>query len=391
MRGSVKQRGSSWRVMVDIGDDPSTGKRRQQSFTCKTKREAEKKLAKLITQVDSGGYVRPAKVTVADFLRQWLQDYASVNVRARTAHGYQHKIERHIIPTLGAVPLADLRPDHLTAFYAQAMKDGRADGKEGGLSARTVRHFHRILHDALAWGVRMGLVARNVADAVTAPRAKAKEMRALDNHELTRLLEKARETEWYAPIHLAAFTGMRRSEVLGLRWQDVDLDLATISVTQTLHDLGSNKIVIERPKSAKSARQIALSPSACLVLRSHRERQENERAMFGLTLRDTDLVFSRGDGSAMLPNSLTHAFGRIARAAGLPDVHLHTLRHSHASLMLQAGVNVKTISSRLGHANIGITMDVYAHLLPGADEGAALQFEQAMNGHALAPARISPE
>ena len=235
MRGHIRKRGkNSWTVVVSLGRDPETGKKKYQWHSVKgTKKDAERVMADMLHRLDTGGFVKPAKMTVGEFLRQWLRDYVASNVRPATAQEYAQKIEGHIIPALGRIPLPQLQPSHLQAFYRQSQESGRLDG-EGGLSARSVVHLHRILSEALSHAVKWGLLARNVAQAVDPPRVTGKEMRTLDTEGVFGLLEASRGMIYYPLFHLAIYTGLRRSELLGLRWRNVDLDLATGRVTVTM-------------------------------------------------------------------------------------------------------------------------------------------------------------
>ena len=391
MRGHiVKRYASSWSIVLDLGRDPTTGKRRQQWVSVKgTKRDAERKMSELLHQVDAGGFVKPAKLTVGEFLRQWLRDYVAINVRPKTAEGYAHNIERHLIPRLGNIRLSGLQAAHLQGFYAEALQGGRLDGK-GGLSTMTLLHLHRTLSEALSHAVKWGLLARNVALALDAPRPQKQEMATLDSDGVRKLLKEAKGSAYYPLLHLAIYTGMRRSELLALRWKDLDLDLATLSVVRVVHHLREGDTVYQEPKTAKGKRLVALSPSAALALRAHRERQEGERYILGLSLTTEDLVFSHPDGSPLLPNTVTHAFIKIARRAGLGGIRLHDLRHTHATLMLKQGVHPKIVSERLGYATVGITLDRYSHVVPGLQESAALRFDEALanpspalNGHVV--------
>jgi len=325
MRGTIKQRSTgSWTIILDLERDPNTGKRKQQWVTVKgTKRDAERRLAELLHQVDQGGYVKPARLTVGAFLQQWLRDYASTNVRQRTLEGYQDIVRAHLTPGLGDIPLAQLTSAHLQTYFARALKGGRKDGT-GGLSSRSVLHHHRVLREALSHAVKWQLVARNVAEAVDPPRPEKVEMKTLDNAGVHRLLEASRATVYFPFLHLAVFTGMRRSELLALRWGDVDLNLANLSVVRGMHRARGAGFIFQPPKTAKSRRQVALSPRAVLALRSHREQQEAQQSLLGIVGTEDSLVFSRFDGSPLRPDTVTHAFADIAKRAGFNGIRSMT-------------------------------------------------------------------
>ena len=382
MRGHITKRSKdTYSIVLDLGRDPSTGKRRQQWVTVKgTKKETERKLAQLQHQIDTGDYVKPTNLTLSEHLRDWLRDYAVTAVRPRTYEGYAMIVEKHLIPGLGHIALSQLQPAQIQKYYAKALKDGRYDGK-GGLSARTVKHHHRVLSEALVYAVRMNRVARNVAQAVIAPKPIRKEMKTLDEAGVDALLGAAKVTPYYSLIHLAVYTGLRRSELLGLRWKDVDLYLATLSVTQVMHKLQGGRVVFMEPKTAYSRRQVALTPDSAINLRGHRDQQEQERSAIGLAIDGDSLVFSRMDGTPLPPITVNHAFGSMKRKAGLSGIRLHDLRHTHATLLMKQGVNPKIVQERLGHSSIAVTMDIYSHVMPGLQEAAALGFDKGLRRH----------
>ncbi len=377
MRGHiVKRYKNSYSIVVNLGIDPLTGKRKQQWASVKgTKKDAEKKLAEMINQLDNGILLKPNKITLAEYLERWLKDYAWPNLAPRTAEGYEHIIHRHLIPALGSRPLSQLRPEHLQRYYSEKLSGGRCDGK-GGLGTRTVRHHHVTLHNALESAVKWELLLRNPANAVSPPRCQRPEWHILSEDDIHILLEAAKKTSYYAIFYLAIFTGMRRSELLALRWYDMDLLLCQVYVTRTLHHLQNGEIVFRAPKTAKGRRMIALSPSAALVLREHKEKQEAALAMLGIPLTDDTLVFSQLDGKPLLPNTITHAWIKLVRRIGLNSIRLHDARHSHASLMLKAGTHPKIVQERLGHSSISITLDTYSHVAPGLQEAAANRFDE---------------
>lgn len=370
----VKGKGN-WAVVVDIGKD-SGGKRKQLWRTVQgTKVDAGRVLTELLHSLDGGSFIRPVKETLGTFLDRWLRDYVWPNLSPRTAEGYEHIIKQHIVPALGNIPLSEIKPTHLQGYYADKLECGRKDGK-GGLSARSVQHHHVTLHTALQSAVKWGLLARNPADAVDRPRYECKEMHTFDEESLRAFLLVAKATPYYSLFYVALFTGLRRSELLALRWDDIDLDMAQVSVSRALHHLRTGETLFRTTKTAKSRRLVDLPPSAAIVLRQHREQQEAVRESMGTgAMLGSDLVFTSLEGAPMLPDTFTHAWIKTARRAGFPNIRLHDARHTHATLLLKQGVHPKIVQERLGHATISTTLDTYSHVLPGLQQAAALKFD----------------
>jgi len=370
MRGHILKRYKSSYSIVLSFTDPVTGRRKQQWVSVKgTKKDAEKRLAELLHQLDNGTYIKPAKTTVAEFLERWLLDYAQPNLSPRSFERYTSIVHIHLVPSLGNIPLAQLKPEHVQKLYTTKLNDG--------LSARTVRYLHTVLHKALQTAIKWGRLSRNVADGVDVPRAHRGEMQTWDEDEVTLFLEVAKKTPYFALFHTALFTGMRRSELLALRWCDVDFVYSQICVMRSLHHLRNGSYIFTQPKSDSSRRTIALSPSAILVLQDHHEKQKLERAMLGTALKGDDLVFSTPEGKPLRPNTVSRAWTMLAARTGLKVIRLHDARHSHASLMLKQGTHPKVVQERLGHSSIQITLDTYSHVAPGLQQAAAVRFDQA--------------
>jgi len=377
MRGHIRKRGKgSYSVVVSLGRDPTTGKYKYQWTSVKgTKKDAEKRLSELLSQLDSGAFVRPSKTMLAEYLETWLSEYVWAELAPRTAEGYELIVRRHLIPALGRITLTGLKPEHIQRYQSEKLSCGRADGK-GGLSPRTVRQHYMALHAALERAVKMGLVGRNAADAVSPPRYQRHQWQSLSEFGVNSVLEAARNTPYYVLFYQALFTGMRRSELLALRWCDVDLLLGRLQVTRSLHQLGSGDVVIRSPKSERSRRMVSLPPSATLVFQEEKEKQRRDRAALGMELKDDDLVFRDLEGKPLRPDTVTHAWVKLVRRIGLKGVRLHDARHTHASLMLKQGVHPKIVQERLGHASIQLTLDTYSHVAPGLQEAAAAGFDK---------------
>jgi integrase len=379
MKGGIRQRslkGPSWEIAIDLGRDPVTGDRRQRMMTIQAKnhRAAVNERNRLLTERDSGSYTDPSSETLGGFLERWDREYVVPNVRSRTGDLYRSIVRNRILPHLGAVRLSRLTTAHVLDFYQRLREGPRRDGRNGTLSAYSLRNTHRVLKQALNDAVKWGLINRNPAN-VDGPRVPRYEMRALTAEEVNRLLDAARDTEIGPVVSLAVYTGMRRSELLGLRWGDVDFDLATIQVGRGLHRLKGRVMKYETPKSRHGQRLIDLSPSALFALPKQQDGVRKRAADLGILMDATTPVFVRADLSPMTPDAVSHRFARVASDAGLGNIGMHVLRHTHATLMLQQGVHPLVVSRRLGHASVQITLDTYSHVVPSIAKAAAVAFE----------------
>jgi integrase len=375
MKGHIYKRANdSWTIVYDLPID-SNGKRRQKSQTVKgTKKDAERTMREILTSIEQGAYVKPNKMTVGEWLNQWCETYAVTNTTKRTYVSYRSVLDNHLIPGLGRIYLSSLEPQQIQDYYARQLNVGRSDGN-GGLSARSVLYHHRILTKALDHAVRMGVLVRNVAKVVSPPRVARKTMNILDPEQAMKFLDVASETVYYALYSTLLYTGMRRGEALALRWKNVDLLGLEINVVETVYKI-KRQFIVKEPKTSHGKRAISVSPSLAGLLREHQAEQQRLRKEMGSSFCEEDLVFSWPDGRPFDADSVTHTFGKVMKKAGISGVRLHDLRHTHASLMLKAGIHAKVVSERLGHANIGITLDTYSHLLPGLQEDAAERFDR---------------
>lgn len=374
MRGSVVQKPKKtgrWYVVLDLGSDASGQRQQRWHAGYRTKREAERGLTALLSAQDSGTYVTPQRITVGEYLTdRWLPAIEDT-VRPTTFDGYRRIVRLYVVPSLGRVPLQALTPDQLSTLYRQLRASGGLNGK--ALTPATVVRVHAAAHRAFRDAVNWGYVLRNPATAAMKPKQRSAgslEMRTWSAAELRSFLEYLREDRLYAAWRLAATTGMRRGEVLGLRWCDVDLGAGRVAVRQTITEAGS-KLVFGEPKTGRGKRNIALDAETVAALRAWRKLQAEERLAWGAAWQDTGMVFTREDGSMIRPDTWSFWFQRHLRISGLPRIRFHDLRHTHASLALQAGVPAKVVSERLGHATVAFTLDVYSHTIPAMHEEAA--------------------
>ncbi len=378
MRGHMRKRSKgSWEIVADGERDPATGRRVRVYATVRGgRRDAQRRLSELIVSLDKGLGGKSSRMTLGDLLNQWHAGYVVTNCSENTVIRYGSLIRHQLVPRLGRIPLAKLRPDQIQACYSQLRAEGRVDG-EGGLSERTIHHTHRALFSALKYAVRQGLVVRNVAEFVDPPRLRPRTMRTLDVDELAELLRVARRWEWFPMTLTAVSIGVRQGELLALRWKDIDLGMLTVSVTRSLYRR-NGQYYFKEPKTKHSRRTLDMTPSLASFLREYWTERAAHFDMLGYTLSGDDLVFSRYDGSPIDASSLTHGFARIVREAGLPHTRFHDLRHTFASMMLLAGVNMKVISDMMGHSSVAFTMDTYGHIIGGQQRAAMKKMDEVL-------------
>lgn len=373
MRGCITKKGTSYYVVVDIGKD-STGKRKQKWFGgYKTKKEAEKNLIKHINEIENNTFVNSDKISLKEFLDHWLTSYVDVNLSETTRYGYRYQMELHVIPTLGNIQLQKLLPIHLQQLYSEKLKNGRLDGK-GGLSSRSVTIIHRVLRKALSYALKLQLVPRNIADYVEVPKRVPYNATVLNKHELSTYINAFKDTYLYLPVVLAVSVGLRRGETLGLRWQDIDFENKTITINQTLLHAKAG-IIVGTPKTQRSHRSIVISDSVLDLLNEQKQKQIEFKLKLENAYNDNNLVCCHEDGTAINPASLSRMFTKILARHNLNLIRFHDLRHTNATLLLGCKIPAKIVSERLGHTTIGITMDLYSHVLKEMQEEAAEQLE----------------
>jgi integrase len=373
VRGNITRRGkASWRLKFDAGRDPATGKRLIKFITLRgTRRQAEEEAARIMAAVATGEHVDASRETVAQFVERWLRDWADNNVSHKTWTRYAQLLRKHLCGKFGSLPIQKLQPAHLQALYAAMAKDG--------LAPRTRLSLHRVTSTMLKHAAQWGIVTRNIASATSAPRVKTEEIEVLSPAAIAAVLETLRGKPSYPIVALALGTGLRRGELLALRWQDVDLDAGTLRVEQALEQTQRGGLVFKAPKTRHGRRTVTLAPSTIAVLREHWKAQQEQRLALGLGKAPVDtLVFTSWDGSPYLPATLTLQWRRAMQMAGL-QATLHSLRHTHASTLIAAGLDVLTISRRLGHGSPAITLNVYGHLFKPDDRAAAIM-EKALKG-----------
>jgi len=368
-----------WWFIVD-GGCGADGKRRQvRRRGFRTKGLAQEELDKVRGQARTASYVPPAKLTVKEYLTQWLAGLPSTGLRPSTVDGYRRNCD-YVIPVLGPRRLDRVTPLDLDALYTSLLASGLRQ-REGGLSPRSVRYVHVVIHKALSDAVRKGLLARNVAERASPPSAKstrAPEMAWWTPAQLRTFLDLTAK-EAHGPLfRVAAMTGMRRGEVCGLRWSDVDLEKARIEVRQQLLVVRSpgapdgGRQFSERTKTDHGRRSVDLDPTTVAVLKAQQTRQKRHRVAMGAGWsNEHDLVFTEPDGQPLDPESVAMVFTRRVARSGLPRIRFHDLRHTHVAHLIAAGEQPLLIARRLGHASAAFTQDRYGHLFEDAGSTAA--------------------
>ena len=376
VKGYIRKKSpGSFQVSIDAGRDPATGARKQIWETIKgTREDAERRLAEIAASLDQGGFIKHSRISLGEWLLDWHENWVLSNLKKQTADSYAMEIRNHLIPRLGSVPLQQLTPRHLRDYIKYALEEGRSDN-EGGLSAATVRYHMNIIRGSLRQAIVDGYVTRNVVDSVDLPRIERPAIDTLKREQVPRFLAAAKGNYYYALFYTALFTGMRLGELLGLRWCDTALGLGYISVVRSLYKRGSECEFTE-PKSRSSRRRILLSASLVEVLREHRREQEADGRLLGRPLEDKDLVFAYPGNKPLDPGTVTHAFGNVLKSAGLPHLRFHDLRHTHITLLLEAGVHPKVVSERAGHSSVAFTLDTYSHVMPTIQQVAAERLDK---------------
>jgi integrase len=365
--GITRRRDGSWMARYTV--QTPTGRKRKVIYA-KSHEEARKKLAQAIAERDKGIVYDSEGLTVEKYLGRWLEDSVRGSVKITTYAGHERIVWLHVRPTLGGTKLSALTPAHLQGLYRSKLDEG--------LAPKSVKHIHTTLHRALRQAVRWALVPRNVAAEVDPPRVCTPEMQPLSPAQARTLLAAAESTRLEALYVLAVTTGMRQGELLGLGWEDVDLEDGVVQVRRTL-TLARGGPRLTEPKTPKSRRSIRLTASAVAALERHREHQESERVAAGGKWNDWDLVFRTRRGTPIRRDNL-HAkhWKPLLRRSGLPDVRFHDLRHTCATLLLTKGVHPKIVSEMLGHSSIAITLDTYSHVIPGLGDVAVRAMEDAL-------------
>jgi integrase len=371
MRGIIFKRGRTYTIVYDTKD--AQGKRKQKwEGGFKTKREAEAALNERVSGTNIG--VAPSRLTVEKYLREWCKIQKD-KLAPTSWNRYKLAIELWLIPYLGSIKLSRLTAIDIDNAYTEIRKAPRKDGRTGSLSAVTIGLIHGVLRKALNDAVRKKIIGYNPVYGADLPRRQYIDYKIISADDINRIINHIQGTVYYAPVALAALTGMRLGEVLGLRWQDIDIEKQVLYVRLALKRIGAGVLVHEQPKTEKSRRAIKIGEQTISILNKQKELQEQWRIQSAEQWVDTGLVCTRVNGEALNPSSVSSRVYGIMKSLGI-EGNMHSLRHSHATLLLQAGVNIKIVQERLGHSTIQTTADVYSHVQPDMQENAVYAIEE---------------
>lgn len=363
--GSIRQRPDGrWEARYTVGRDPGTGKQVQKSVYGDTEREVRKKLTQATAAIDEGTYMEPSKLTVGAWLDIWLKEYTG-HIKDATLRSYKDSVRLYLKPAIGAVQLQKLNSHTIQKLYNDLSTKGSLKKKDTGLSPKTVRIIHGILHKALKQAVLIGYMKHNPSIACTLPRMEKKKMNILPADELSKFIEASEDHKYHALFMVYLFTGMRRGKALGLKWEDVDSHRGVIHIRQQMQrervENGQLRLV-----SLKNDRQRQITPAQTIfqILHKHKVKQSETRLMVGQAWADHGLVFCNDLGNFLDADAIYKSYKRFLSNNGLTEMRLHDLRHTAATLMLENGAHIKSVQEALGHHSAAFTLDVYGHVTP---------------------------
>ena len=360
--GTIYKRNDGyWIGQITVGVDPKTGKRKRKTFSGKTRKEVADQMTEIKHDLLKGNYTEPSNIKVAEWLNEWIEGRKH-SLAYSTYRNYKGKIKNHLIPSIGEMKISDLTSRQIQRLLKDKLEDGRVDGK-GGLSTRSVKYIYQTLHAALEQAVKERIVSHNVCEAVEVPKKQEeKKLHTWNKDQINKFLTTAKDMgRFYEVFYLALNTGMRKGELLGLKWEDVSIENKRINVTRQLVS-GEEGLEFKKVKTNSGNRVIPLTNKVVAFLKKLKIQQKENKLALGEAYHDSDLVLCRENGKNIYPRALTRDYDPIIEKAGIPRIRFHDLRHTFATQFLEAGGNIKILQQILGHSSISVTMDTYSHV-----------------------------
>jgi len=364
LRKRLNKKGEvSYQITVESDRDAVTGERNRTYKTIKgTKKQAETEMRKMISEIENGGIVSPSALTVKEWMKTWLNSYKT-NIEETTKIGYQEKIDEYINPYIGHIPIKSLQ-----SLVVQNLIN---DLKNKGLAPKTIRNFYNILNPAMKKAVELRMIPYNPCEGATLPKLVKFKPKVYDKDQIAEVLEKAKGTDMYLIVVLEFSLGIRRGELCALRWSDIDFENKVLTISKNRVNGKNGNVIQKSPKSEAGKRTISFGSNVEDVLKEAKKQYDEAKQTLGRAFQDSDFVIHKGDGQPYHPDSLTQKWSRFLERNGFEVIRLHDARHSHATALVQSGVNVKVVQERLGHSDVTLTLNTYTHVLPSMDREAA--------------------
>ena len=361
MQGTITKKGTKWYIVVDLGKDEK-GKRKQKWISgFRTKKEAQKKLPEVLQQINNSTFIDAENITVKEYLQYWLSDYAKPNVSPTTYERYSLTVSK-VIDFMGNIKIQDIKPTHIQSFVTKLNR--------GDLAPSTVSSHYRTLNTAMNQAVKWRMIQVNPCYGVTPPKNNKTKMTVLEDHEVKKLFEATKDMPIYIVLLIAVTCGLRRGEILGLQWENIDFKNSTMSIENNVVRAGKD-VVMKETKTSSGKRSVSIPANVLEVLKDVRKKQMEYRMLFGKDYHENNFVCTWPDGKPFSPGYITNTFSKLLKKLEIPAIRFHDLRHTHATILLKQGVHPKVVQERLGHSKISMTLDTYSHVLPTMQKEAA--------------------
>jgi integrase len=370
LTGHVRKEGKTWYYAIELGRDENNNRKIKKKRGFKTKKDAQKALTEVLNELMKGTYIEPSKLLYRDYMKDWIQGKVTKGVKNRTIETYTWLLDKHILPHLGQFELQQITSLHVEKMLSTLKNEGK-------IADENIQKVYTLVNDSLNKALKFSLVSKNVASVVSRPKAKKKDIEVWDVDEANKFISVAEKDRSYIVFLLALTTGMRQSEILGLRWKDVDLKNGTVYVS---HQLERRNKGFTDVKTKAGRRNIEIDPDTVEALKRQKKLIAGERLISGTVYENYDLVVPTSVGTPYLDSNIRKIFKRLIKEANVKKIRFHDLRHSHVSILLKMGENIKVVAERLGHADSRITQDTYGHLYPNMQKDTAKRFGQTLFG-----------